>query len=105
MLRREFLSLAVTAGISAEARPSVSRPTLADHRHNVIYRNEHGYAAWPTILHAGNGDLLIAFNEAMRRPTKMHADPTYLAMLIRSTDGGKTWSKPSPIGGYTNTGV
>ena len=48
MLRREFLSLAATAGISAEARPSVSRLTLAYHRHNVVYRNEHGYAAWPT---------------------------------------------------------
>ena len=96
---------AASSGLVVASAATAPQPRIVDHEHRVIYENQHGYVAWPTILRARNGDLLIAFDEAMRRPTKMHADPTYFAMLIRSTDGGKTWSDPSPIGGYTNSGV
>lgn len=103
--RREFMLAAAATGLSASAIASQTRPRLVDHQHRVIYQNEHAYVAWPTILRAKNGDLVIAFNQAMRRPTKMHADPTYLAMLIRSGDEGINWSAPTPIGGYRNNGV
>ena len=103
--RREFIMAAVGCGLAAAAKGSGMRPQIIDHQHRIVYQNEYGYTAWPTILHAKNGDLLIAFDEAMRRPTITHSDPTFFAMLIRSSDGGKTWSDPTPLGGYRNNGV
>lgn len=91
------------AGSLAAAGKKKTR--ITGKRDFLTYRNENGYSAWPTILQAKNGDLLIAFDEAMRRPKVTHSDPTYYAMVIRSSDGGKTWGSPSPIGGYGNIGV
>jgi hypothetical protein len=102
--RRAFL---MGAGISASLTASNGGNSVraVNQQNSIIYRNEHGYSAWPTILKAANGDIVIAFDEAMRRSTITHGDPTYYAMLLRSTDGGKTWGLPSPIGGYENMGV
>lgn len=72
----------------------------------VIYKNPHGYAAWPDINILQNGEWIIAFCEAMARPQLVHRDPTFLPMLIRSTDQGETWDRfPQIIGGYEYYGM
>ncbi|MCD6169915.1 MAG: exo-alpha-sialidase [Candidatus Latescibacteria bacterium] len=57
----------------------------------VIYENEKSYSAFPDIEHLQNGDLVVAFREAVRRRMRTHLDTTSKAVLLRSTDGGKTW--------------
>ncbi|RKY71998.1 MAG: hypothetical protein DRQ24_06010 [Candidatus Latescibacterota bacterium] len=57
----------------------------------VIYENEKSYSAFPDIEHLQNGDLVVAFREAVRRRMRTHLDTTSKAVLVRSADGGKTW--------------
>ena len=57
----------------------------------VVYRNEHGYCAWPDVKILPNGEWVIAFCEAMRRPEITHQDPTAHNALVRSADGGESW--------------
>lgn len=72
----------------------------------IIYKNPHGYAAWPDIKVLRNGDWVIAFCEAMARPRLVHRDPTFLMALIRSNDQGETWDEFSQvIGGYEYYGM
>lgn len=77
-----------------------------DQRDQIIYKNPYGYAAWPDIKILQNGDWVIAFCEAMARPYLVHRDPSFLNMLIRSTDQGQTWDQfPQVVGGYENYGM
>lgn len=67
----------------------------------VIYKDEHMYISWPSIEKLQNGDIVIAFCEAARRPIIIHRDPTGHNVLIKSQDNGKTWSEFSTqIGNY-----
>lgn len=50
------------------------------------------YAAWPDIVRASDGDLLVAFTA-----TEAHVAPDGKIVLIRSTDNGATWSAPQEI--------
>jgi len=76
-------------------------------RHRVVFWDPYGYSAWPTILRCQNGEMLIAFCEAMRRTSKLtHADPSFYGMIIRSSDQGESWSEhPEVIGGYQYYGM
>ena len=76
-------------------------------RHRVVFWDPHGYSAWPTILKCQNGELLIAFCEAMRRTARLtHADPSFYGMIIRSNDQGESWSEqPEVIGDYLYYGM
>ncbi|MDX1359552.1 MAG: sialidase family protein [Clostridia bacterium] len=59
----------------------------------TVYRNKHskfGYAAWPSIAKADNGDLLVVAS-GMRTA---HVDPFGKVILMRSRDMGETWSNP-----------
>ena len=64
----------------------------------VIYEDARFYAAFPSIVRRPNGELLVAFRRAPDRrmlgePGVTHTDPNSYLVLIRSPDGGKTWSK------------
>ena len=75
-------------------------------QHRIIYKNPHAYCAWPDIKILADGDWVIAFCEAMRRPQITHTDPTLMNVLIRSTDGGQTWDAyPQVIAGYDFAGM
>ncbi len=76
-------------------------------RHALIFHDAYGYSAWPSILRCKNGELLIAFCEAMRRKARItHADPSFLGLILRSRDGGETWSEqPEVIGDYSYYGM
>lgn len=103
--RRSFIKYTGIASIGSTQFGTVSRnktPRITEQRNFIVYRNDHAYSAWPTILRVQSGDLLIAFNEGWRRvPKYTHMDPSFHGMIIRSEDDGQSWSRfPTPIGGY-----
>ncbi|NOZ60965.1 MAG: exo-alpha-sialidase, partial [Calditrichaeota bacterium] len=61
-------------------------------RHIQIYASHDEYCAWPTVVRAGNGDILVAFSL-----NEEHLGPDGKIMLVRSTDNGKTWLKPEVL--------
>ena len=61
-------------------------------KHIVLFKEAGAYCAWPSIVRAGNGDLLVAFTK-----TEEHLAPDGMIMLIRSIDNGETWSTPQSI--------
>jgi photosystem II stability/assembly factor-like uncharacterized protein len=61
-------------------------------RHVSIYSSRHEYCAWPTIVRASNGDLIVAFSV-----NEEHLGPDGRIVMVRSTDNGTTWSKPKTL--------
>ena len=51
------------------------------------------YIGWPTVCRAANGDLLAVFSG----DRDQHVCPWGKVQMVRSTDGGKTWSAPVNI--------
>ena len=60
--------------------------------HQVLYEDANVYAAWPDIVRASNGDLLVAFTA-----TEEHVSPDGKIVVIRSADNGVDWSAPEEI--------
>jgi hypothetical protein len=60
--------------------------------HTVIYGNPRAYTAWPSMIRAQNGDIIISFCR-----TEEHLGPDGEIVLVRSTDNGRTWSEPQVI--------
>ncbi|HEY2950958.1 MAG TPA: sialidase family protein, partial [Verrucomicrobiae bacterium] len=82
---------------SAETRASATNGVrkLAD---VVIYEDAKFYAAFPSIVRRPKGELLVGFRRAPDRrllgePGITHTDPNSQLVLVRSGDGGKTWSR------------
>ncbi len=74
-----------------------SRRRHATPKNFAVYRNPDFYAAHPSCCTAPNGDILVAFRRQPNRKTcrgmwNMHIDPDSHVCLVRSADGGKTWS-------------
>lgn len=76
----------------------------------VIYQDPRFYCMTPSIVRRPDGELLVAFRRAPERRAfgergTGHTDPKAQLVLVRSSDGGETWSqKPDllhahPIGG------
>ena len=58
--------------------------------HQTLYQNPEHYCAWPALVRAGNGDLLLAYVR-----TEQHLAPAGCIVTQRSTDNGDTWSEPT----------
>jgi sialidase-1 len=63
----------------------------------VIYEDPRFYSAFPSIVRRADSELLVAFRRAPERrrfgePAVSHTDPNSNLVLVRSKDGGKTWS-------------
>lgn len=58
-------------------------------KHIEIYASHDEYCAWPAMIRAANGDLLVTFciNEE-------HLGPDGKIVMVRSTDNGEIWSQP-----------
>jgi len=71
-------------------------------KHQIVHRDEFAYCAHPHIVVARNGDWLVVFNRAPRRPYVLHPpeQPLYQNVLIRSSDSGLNWSAPQVIPNY-----
>ena len=67
-------------------------PSLSDQadRHVVIDRRAGCYLAFPDVVRAADGTLIVAYNEADR-----HVRPTRRVLAVKtSEDGGRTWAAP-----------
>lgn len=72
------------AAVLAFATPGHAAP-----EHRILYHDPAVYAAWPAIARAANGDLVLSFIR-----TEQHLSPDGAVTVMRSTDNGRTWSKP-----------
>ena len=54
----------------------------------VICRQPGRYIGWPTIARTAQGELLVVFSG----DREAHVCPFGKTQLVRSRDGGKTWS-------------
>src|SRR5882672_10385970 len=64
----------------------------------VIYRDEKFYSAFPSIVCRPDGELLVAFRRAPERRAFgeagiTHTDANSYLVLVRSKNGGETWSR------------
>jgi len=59
------------------------------HGHQTIYQHPDHYCAWPALVRAQNGDLLLAFIR-----TDHHMYPDGQVVTMRSSDHGATWTGP-----------
>lgn len=85
MFHRPILrSLAVLAAASTAI---IGTSTELEHRE--LYHDPAIYAAWPDIVRADNGDLLLSFIR-----TEQHMSPDGAVTTMRSSDNGHTWSDP-----------
>src|SRR5881397_1380006 len=82
----------------------------------VIYMDDKFYSAFPSIVRRPAGELLVAFRRAPERRVfgehgYTHTDPNSYLELVRSRDGGKTWSQTpelmyaNPFGGSQDPGM
>src|SRR6267378_6268413 len=81
--------------IARSAEPS---PALRKVEDIVIYQDAKFYSAFPSIVRRSDGGLIVAFRRAPDRRTLgeksySHTDPNSHLVLVRSRDGGKTWSR------------
>ncbi len=76
-------------------------------RHAILHKDQFTYSAHPHIAVAANGDWVVIFNKAPRRPFRLlpPEDPLYCNFVMRSTDEGRTWSAPQVAPAYGWHGV
>ena len=94
-----LLAVALSSGYSAPAQSKPS-PALRKVEDLVIYQDDKFYSAFPSIVRRSNGELITAFRRAPERrrlgeKSYSHTDPNSYLVLVRSRDGGKTWT-PEP---------
>jgi hypothetical protein len=73
----------------------------------VILRQQHRYVAHPHMVVLADGTLLLVANRGPRHRITLHPpqDPEFTNVLLRSSDGGHSWSAPvvAPAYGFTGT--
>ena len=106
----------ITLGAILSGKPQASPaqtptpPSLKKIEDITVYRDERFYCAFPSIVHRPDGELIVAFRRAPERRNwgatgYTHTDPNSYLVLVRSKDGGKTWSQrpellsANPFGG------
>ena len=63
----------------------------------IVYKDDKFYSAFPSVVRRPNGELVVAFRRAPERLLLgeagiSHTDPNSYLVLVRSRDGGKSWS-------------
>lgn len=61
-------------------------------RTSPVFSEPGRYCAWPSIVRAANGDLLVAFTS-----TEEHLGPDGQILMVRSTDDGVSWGSPDTL--------
>src|SRR5262249_32624290 len=88
LTRRSFLNTAAIAALPAHAASRARVDSVA-----IISRQPEFYHGWPTLAQRKNGQLLVACSGGR----EAHVCPFGRVELIRSSDGGRTWSWPEVI--------
>lgn len=90
-------ALTLTAGVRADSAPEGSMlKKVAD---GVVYSDSRFYCAFPSAVVRPDGEIICAFRRAPSRKALWgakdftHTDANSYLALVRSHDGGKTWSK------------
>ena len=76
-------------------------------QHEVLHKDLHAYSAHAHAVRLESGERLIVFNKAPRRGLILHPpqDPEFRNWIMRSADGGHSWSTPEVVPGYGWSGV
>lgn len=90
------LGLALTGVASTSAASGA--PGVRKVRDVVIYQDARFHAAFPSVVRRPDGELIVAFRRAPDRVAlgekkTYHVDPNSYLMMVRSRDGGETWSR------------
>jgi sialidase-1 len=90
-----LVCLACLAGHLVRAEPAP--PGVRKLEDLVIYQDDKFYSSFPSIVRRPDGELLVAFRRAPERRAlgeraTTHTDPNSYLVLVRSRDGGTTWS-------------
>jgi len=93
---RKSIVMAVTVGLLTVA-VALSKDAQASEVEiistKVICKQQGRYIGWPTIAKTQKGELLIVFSGDRDE----HVCPWGKTQLVRSSDGGKTWTEPVTI--------
>jgi BNR repeat-like domain len=75
--------------------------------HWVLHKDPHAYCAHPHIVRLESGEWLLVFNKTIRRRLVLHPpqDPEFRNWLMRSADGGQSWSSPEVVPSYDWSGM
>src|SRR6266704_5428582 len=97
-MRSRFTKIAsfLLSTLSIEAGPTSS--IIHKIEDVVIYRDDKFYSAFPSVVCRPDGELMVAFRRAPERRAFgeagiTHTDANSYLMLVRSKDGGQTWSR------------
>lgn len=101
MNRRFLLAILFTAALAfaADAPAQTKRsPTIRKVEDRIIYQDDKFYSAFPSIVRRPDGELITAFRRAPNRKllgekSYSHTDPNSYLVLVRSRNGGKSWSR------------
>jgi sialidase-1 len=85
----------LTHGAQTAGKPDATVRKIED---VVIYQDEKFYSAFPSIVRRSDGELIAAFRRAPNRKllgekSNSHTDPNSYLVLVRSRDGGKSWTR------------
>ena len=89
LTRREFLPAVAIAA----ARTTTAAPTARVESITTISRHPEFYHGWPTVALRRNGEMLLVYSGGR----EAHVCPFGRVELIRSRDGGRTWSWPEVL--------
>lgn len=82
-------------------------PIITNRHHQILFKDPFSYCAHAHIAAMPDGEWVVVFNRAVRRPVILHPpnDPHFYNVVIRSTDEGRTWNTPRVAPGYDWHGV
>jgi sialidase-1 len=80
-----MLSAGSSRGVCQQTRNSKTTPA----ENIVIARSPGRYCAWPSVVRASNGDILVFYTE-----TEEHLGPDGRIMCARSRDDAHSWEQP-----------
>jgi len=85
-------AVAAAATVVTAAEPAAERTNM-EKSNFVICKQPGRYIGWPTVARTAGGELLAVFSG----DREAHVCPFGRTQLVRSSDGGKTWSAPATI--------
>lgn len=93
-----LLTLITAGNLSAQAGRKEGAGMLRKLKDFVIYRDDKYYSTFPSMVIRKDGEILCAFRRAPNRallwgaPGYTHTDANSYLVLVRSKDGGATWT-------------
>lgn len=94
--RRQFLgsTAAIASGLwLGGSSPATAAPAAEVISLDVISQQPHIYCGWPTLARRENGELLLVWSGGR----EAHVCPFGRVDLMRSADGGRTWTYPRTL--------